>query len=121
MVFSNRSDMNRFYRFYRCYGFYGFYGFYRFAALILLGLTAVGFVQTAVDGVWQVTLTTPQGPTTVDLTLTQDGDKVSGKLNTPLGILLLKGTMVGSDLKSAATIELQGMKLDVGVGAHVDG
>jgi hypothetical protein len=88
---------------------------------LLLAAPGLAFAQTGVDGTWLVTLTTPQGPTAVDLVLTQDGEHVTAKLNTPLGAVVLKGTLVGSDIKSAAAIDFQGLKLDVALAAHVDG
>jgi len=62
--------------------------------LLLLFTVALPARAQAPDasGTWDVTLTTQNGPTTVALTLTKDGDKLAGTVNGPQGIVPVEGS-----------------------------
>ena len=88
-----------------------------FAAL----LVAPAAGQVNVTGDWDMTIESPQGTNTVKVTLTQDGEKVSGLFKSEMGELPFTGTLVGVDLKFAFAIPIQGQSLDVTVTGKVDG
>ena len=48
--------------------------------------------QDGVTGTWEITFTAPQGSTKLNLRLTQDADKVSGSLDSPMGSVGIAGT-----------------------------
>jgi hypothetical protein len=54
---------------------------------------------TDVTGKWDVIVTMPQGSLPLSASLKQEGDQVSGVINSPLGDAAVAGTMVGTTLK----------------------
>jgi hypothetical protein len=88
-----------------------------FAAL----LVAPAAAQINLTGDWDMTIESPQGTNTVKVTLTQDGEKVSGLFKSEMGELPFTGTLVGVDLKFAFAIPIQGQSLDIAVTGKVDG
>ena len=88
-----------------------------FAALLVT--PAIGQVNVAGD--WDMTIESPQGTNTVKVTLTQDGEKVSGLFKSEMGELPFTGTVVGVDLKFTFTIPIQGQSLDIVVTGKADG
>jgi hypothetical protein len=91
-------------------------------ALALAAVLAASPVlaQGSVAGNWDITLTTPQGATTVNLKLTQDGDKVSGSIDSPMGSVPLAGTNTGGTLALTAHVELQGNAMDLGLNGKAE-
>lgn len=77
--------------------------------------------QSGVTGDWEITLETPQGSNTVGLTLTQDGDRVSGNLSSPLGSVPITGTATAGALALSAHIEIQGTAMDLGLNGKLEG
>lgn len=60
--------------------------------------------MAAADGKWDVLLRTPMGDQNMTFELVTDGDKVSGKANTPFGPLdFEEGTVSGDDLEWMAS------------------
>ncbi len=51
-----------------------------------------------VTGTWEVTMRLPQAEFPMSVTLTQDGETVSGSLAGPMGLMPLTGTMMGKRL-----------------------
>lgn len=91
------------------------------AALFLLAAGPV-FAQGNVSGDWDVTITLPQGPNTMQVTFKQDGDKVSGVLKSQMGELPFEGgTLAGSDLKFMFAVPMQGQSLELTLTGKVDG
>lgn len=85
----------------------------------LVGASATA--QSSVDGDWELSVTMPQGPNTVDLSLTQDGDKVFGTLKTPMGTLPVAGTVSEGVVILSAAVKLQGNGLDLGLNGKLSG
>jgi hypothetical protein len=92
-----------------------------FAVLFATLLVAPAAGQVNVAGDWDMTIESPQGTNTVKVTLTQDGEKVSGLFKSEMGELPFTGTLVGVDLKFTFTIPIQGQSLDIAVTGKVDG
>src|SRR6185295_10299406 len=93
------------------------------ASLVLAALlfAAPTFAQTSVAGDWNLTIQSPTGTRTVPLTLKQDGEKVTGMFKGPQGELPVEGTLVGSELKFAFAIPIQGQSLDISMTGKVEG
>jgi hypothetical protein len=88
-----------------------------FAAL----LVAPAAGQVNLTGDWDMTIESPQGTNTVKVSLTQDGEKLSGLFKSEMGELPFTGTIVGVDVKFAFAIPIQGQSLDIAVTGKVDG
>ena len=83
-----------------------------FAFLVLVAAPA--FAQTNVTGDWDVTINSPQGANTMQVTFKQDGGKVSGTMKSQMGELPFDGgTITGSDLVFGFSVPVQGMSLDI--------
>jgi hypothetical protein len=91
------------------------------AVLFATLLVAPAAAQISLTGDWDMTIESPQGTNTVKVTLTQDGEKVSGLFKSEMGELPFTGTLVGVDLKFTFTIPIQGQSLDIVVTGKVDG
>lgn len=91
------------------------------AALFLLAAGPV-FAQGNVSGDWEVTIASPQGSNTMQVTFKQDGDKVSGVLKSQMGEVPFEGgTLAGSDLKFMFAVPIQGQSLEITLTGKVDG
>jgi hypothetical protein len=89
---------------------------------MLLFVPGLAFAQTNVAGDWDVTIQSPQGTNTVLVTFKQDGEKVSGIFKSPQGELPFEGgTLTGSELKFAFTVNVQGNSLIIALTGKVDG
>ena len=93
-------------------------------ALAAALLVAVGpaRAQTSVAGDWDVTIQSMQGTNSVRVTFKQDGEKLSGTLKSPMGEMPFEGgTLVGSDLKFAFSVPVQGQPLEITLTGKVEG
>jgi hypothetical protein len=90
-------------------------------AVVVMFRAAPVLTQGSVTGVWEVTLNAPQGSTTVNLKLTQQGDKVAGSLESPMGSLPVAGSTTAGTLALSAHVELQGNAMDLGLTAKPEG
>ena len=66
-----------------------------------------------IDGAWEVSLETPQGVTTIDATIKQQGEAVTGQVVSPLGSVEFKGTFVDDTLTIAYSVPVQGQTIDI--------
>src|SRR4051812_34966373 len=89
-------------------------------ALSVVFAPAAVSAQSGVTGAWEITLTTPQGATSVNLTLAQDGEKVTGKLDSPMGSVPITGTNSGGAMALTAHVELQGNAMDLGLNGKAE-
>jgi hypothetical protein len=88
-------------------------------ALVVFGASPA-FAQTTIVGDWDMTINSPQGANTTKVTFKQDGEKVDGLFKGPQGELPFTGTLTGSDLKFAFTIQFQGMPLEIEMTGKVE-
>jgi hypothetical protein len=88
-------------------------------ALVVFG-GSPAFAQTTIVGDWDMTINSPQGANTTKVTFKQDGEKVDGLFKGPQGELPFTGTLTGSDLKFAFTIQFQGMPLEIAMTGKVE-
>ena len=90
-------------------------------ALVLALVPMAAFAQSGIAGDWELTLATPQGSNTVNVSLTRDGDKVAGTLTSPMGSVPFTGTAAGDEVKVVANIDVQGASIEMGLTAKVAG
>jgi hypothetical protein len=82
---------------------------------------AVGSAQGTVSGAWDLSINGPEGPITAAATLKQDGEKVTGSIESPQGTAELTGSIKGKTI--AITFQIAGPQgpLDIKVDGEVDG
>lgn len=88
------------------------------AAVVLFAPVSAS-AQTGPAGNWEITLTTPQGANTINLSLTQQGSNLTGDLASPMGTIPVTGTATGDALALVAKIEAMGIEL--GLNGKVSG
>lgn len=87
--------------------------------LCALALTTLTFApapasaQSNITGTWELTMTTPQGPNTVEVNVTQTGEAITGELISPLGNAPFKGTFIKDVLSVTAAVDMQGTMLNI--------
>ena len=93
------------------------------SAILALGLiiSATAYAQSTVAGAWELSIIGPEGPITATATLKQDGENVTGSIETPQGVAEMKGTYKGKALNMAFTIQGPNGALDIKVTSEVDG
>jgi hypothetical protein len=97
---------------------------YRLLSLMLVCgvmLTAGAYAQSSITGAWDLSINGPEGAITAVANLKQDGEKVSGSIESPQGSAELSGTMKGKALNVSFTIAGPNGSLDVKVNGEVDG
>lgn len=86
----------------------------------VLALTPA-YAQGDITGAWEVTVESPQGAATIDVTFKQVGEAVTGTVTTPMGAVDFKGTLIDDALNVSSALEVQGNKLDMALTATVSG
>jgi hypothetical protein len=77
--------------------------------------------QTSVAGAWDLAVNGPEGPVNALATLQQDGEKVSGEIESQAGKAALSGTMKGKTLSMAFTMQTPNGPMDIKVTGEVEG
>jgi hypothetical protein len=77
----------------------------------LLAAPPIAWAQAGVAGAWKLTFQTDQGAIDADMTLKQDGQKVSGSLVSPQGEAPVEGTFTDGKLLLSLTVDAQGQTL----------
>src|SRR6266511_2705580 len=96
---------------------------YALSALVCaLILTASATAQSPnVTGDWDVTINSPQGARTGQLSLKQDGEKLTGKIKNQRGETPLEGEVKGKEIKFKYTVKLQDQDLVISMSGNIDG
>jgi hypothetical protein len=83
------------------------------AVVFALFVVAAPFAlaQAGVDGAWKLTFQTDQGAIDADMTLKQDGQKVTGSLVSPQGEAPIEGTFNDGKLVLSMSVDAQGQAL----------
>ena len=89
-------------------------------AVALLVSTSV-FAQGGVAGAWDLAVQGPEGPVNATAVLQQDGEKVTGEIESQAGKTTLTGTMKGKTLSMAFTMQGPQGPMDIKVTGEVDG
>jgi hypothetical protein len=90
-------------------------------ALILAAGAAAPFAQTNVSGDWTLTINGPQGIIDTEATFTQDGEKVTGTMTSPMGEVSVAGTVNGSTVAFEFNVVTPNGPIDVKMTAEVTG
>src|SRR5215510_13537944 len=92
------------------------------ALVCALTLSASATAQSPdVTGDWDVTLNSPQGARTGQLSLKQDGEKLTGKIKSQRGETPLEGEVKGKEIKFKYTVKFQEQELVITMTGSVDG
>lgn len=91
------------------------------AALLAVVAAAVPLAQTNISGVWSLSVQGPQGSFTTDATLTQDGDRLTGKMSRPQGDVELNGTLRDKTVTLLFYVNGPQGKMEVKASAETDG
>ena len=91
------------------------------AAALALALGSGVFAQSSVAGAWDLSINGPEGPIAASCALKQDGDKVTGTLESPQGTVNVAGEMKGKSLSMTFTVQTPQGNLDIKVTGEVDG
>lgn len=91
------------------------------AATALTLVLGGSLLAQSVTGVWDLSITGPESVITATATLTQDGEKVTGSIESPQGTAELLGTIKGKVLNIGFTIAGPNGNLDIKVNGEVDG
>ena len=83
------------------------------SALLVALLAAAAAAQINLTGDWDVTITSPQGTNTIKVTLTQEGETLSGLFKSQIGELPVTGTLTGVDLNMAFSLPIQGQSVEI--------
>src|SRR5215471_17989572 len=92
------------------------------ALVCALILSASATAQSPdVTGDWDVTINSPQGARTVQISLKQDGEKLTGKIKSQRGETPLDGEVKGKEIKFKYTVKFQDQDLVISMSGNVDG
>ena len=72
-----------------------------------------GFAQADVSGDWLATIDSPQGPATIDVTLKQVGEALTGTVTSPMGSVDFKGKILKDAMTVSYTLNLQGNSIEI--------
>ena len=91
------------------------------AAALAFAVGSGVLAQAGVTGAWDLSINGPEGPISATADLKQDGEKVTGTIESPQGKVELNGTMKGKAL--AMNFQIQGPQgpIDIKVTGEVDG
>jgi hypothetical protein len=94
-----------------------------FSVILAAGLilSAGVYAQGTIAGAWDLAIQGPEGPVTATATLKQDGEKVTGTIESQAGSAELTGTLKGKTLNMAFTIQSPNGPIDIKVNGEVDG
>lgn len=84
-------------------------------------LTVAVAAQTDVTGKWNMTFDSEAGSTSGTLTLTQDGEKLTGEMVSEQGTLEFEGTITGDKLAWVMEIDAGGAFIEITMEGTVDG
>ncbi len=90
-------------------------------ALLLAFVVSASAFQTNVAGIWDMTLNGPQGVMETTMTLTQDGDAVSGTIDGPMGSVEVAGAVAGNLMKLAFDVDAGGSMISITMIGEVNG
>lgn len=92
------------------------------AAMTLVFTLGTGaFAQSNVSGAWDLSINGPEGPINSTCTLKQDGEKVTGTLESPAGTVNVTGQLKGKALSMNFQVQTPQGQLDIKVTGEVDG
>jgi len=91
------------------------------AVTFALALGGAVRAQGSLSGAWDLNINGPQGPITAGATLKQDGEAVTGTIESPQGTVPVKGTLKGKALALLFSVDGPQGPLEIKVTGDVDG
>lgn len=91
------------------------------AVVFALLLGVAPHAQGSLSGAWDLSINGPQGPINAAATLKQDGEAITGTIDSPQGTVPVKGTVKGKTLAISFSIDGPQGPLDVKVNGEVEG
>ena len=88
---------------------------------VVLLAPGAAVAQSGLAGDWEITLNTPQGMNTVNLSLTETGDKLTGELSSPMGAVPVTGTNTAGAMALTAHLDISGAAIDIGMNGKLEG
>ena len=86
-----------------------------------LSLPYPAIAQVDVTGDWVVTVESPQGTTSIDATMKQAGEDLTGSITSPMGSVDFKGKVIKDALNVKYTLDLQGNSIEITMTGTVAG
>jgi len=91
------------------------------AAALAFAVGSGVLAQASVAGAWDLSINGPEGPIGAVADLKQDGEKITGTIESPQGKVELAGTMKGKALAMSFQIQSPQGPIDIKVTGEVDG
>src|SRR4249920_3940489 len=91
------------------------------ALAFALSLPYPAFAQVDITGDWTVTVESPQGATSIDATMKQAGEDLTGTITSPMGAVDFKGKVIKDALNVSYTLDLQGNSIEIKMTGTVTG
>ncbi|MGE0864717.1 MAG: hypothetical protein AB7P34_12535 [Vicinamibacterales bacterium] len=91
------------------------------AVVLALVVGVAPRAQGNVSGAWELNINGPQGAITAGANLKQDGENVTGTIDSPQGTAEMKGTFKGKTLLLEFSIQGPDGPLDIRVNGEVEG
>ncbi len=91
------------------------------AVVFTFTLSVAPYAQGSVTGAWELNINGPQGALTAAAALTQDGEVVTGTIDSPQGTVPVKGTLKGKALALTFSVDGPQGPLEIKVTGDVDG
>ncbi len=91
------------------------------AAALALAVGSGVLAQENAAGAWDLSINGPEGPISATANLKQDGEKITGTIESPQGTVELNGTMKGKALAMSFQIQSPQGPIDIKVTGEVDG
>jgi hypothetical protein len=91
------------------------------AAAALVVVLGTGALAQSIAGAWDLTVNGPEGAINATVTIKQDGEKITGSIDTPQGTAEMTGTYKGKTLNLSFSVPGPNGNLDIKVNGEVDG
>lgn len=92
------------------------------AVMALLAMPWLASAQTDISGAWLVSVDAGQGKMMeFETTLKQDGEKLTGQLTSPMGVVAFTGSFVKNALSILYSVPIQGQVLDIRMTGSAEG
>src|SRR5262245_6636422 len=91
------------------------------ALAFALSLPYPALAQVDITGDWTVTVESPQGTTSIDATMKQAGEDLTGTITSPMGAVDFKGKVIKDALDVSYTLNLQGNSIEIAMTGTVAG
>ena len=91
------------------------------AAAGLVLVLGTGALAQSIAGAWDLTVNGPEGAINATVNIKQDGEKITGSIDTPQGTAEMTGTYKGKTLNLSFSVPGPNGNLDIKVNGEVDG